>query len=69
MEFFFFVWGAALAYYLLRPAGWALIGGALGYLIGKKNQSDPGQELAKAQDKINQLLTENKKLRKQLNDA
>jgi hypothetical protein len=69
MEFFLFVWGACLVYYIMRPGAWAVIGGALGYLIGKQNRSDPGQELANAQDRIKQLLDENKKLRKQLNDA
>ena len=64
MEFFLFVWAAAALYYILRPAGWAVIGGALGYLIGKRNQADPGQELAKANDKIKQLLKENKELKK-----
>ena len=69
MEFFLFVWGACLVYYIMRPGAWAVIGGALGYLIGKQNRPDPGQELAQAQNKIKQLLDENKKLRKQLNDA
>mgnify|MGYP003345884250 FL=1 len=64
MDFFLFVWGACIVYYIMRPGAWAVIGGALGYLIGKHNQPDPGQELAKANDKIKQLLKENKELRK-----